>query len=59
MSVVIGRKVRAAPDTTVVFEVMGPVGRTLVIAMKGEHATLLDQPPAVFTVTPSHKELTL
>jgi hypothetical protein len=59
MSVMVGRKMRAAPDTTVVFEVAGPVSRTLAIAMKGEHATPLDQPPAVPTVTPSHKELTL
>ena len=59
MSVVVGRKVRAAPDTTVVVEVTEPVGRTLSTAMKGERATLLDQPPAGPTVTPSHKELTL
>jgi hypothetical protein len=59
MSVVVGRKVRAAPDSTVVFEVTGPVGRTLAIGTKGERATPLDQPPAVPTVTPSHKELTL
>jgi hypothetical protein len=59
MSVMVGRKVCVAPDTTVIFEVTGPVGRTLAIAMKGERATSLDQPPAVFTVTPSHKELAL
>ena len=59
MPVVVGRKVRAAPDTTVVFEDTGPVGKTLVIAMKGERATPLDQPLAVSTITPSHKELAL
>ena len=59
MAVVVGRKVRAAPDTTVVFEVTGPVAQTLAIAMKGERATPLDQPPAVPTVTPSQKELAL
>ena len=59
MSVMVGRKMRAAPDTTVVFEVTGLVGRMLAIAMQWEPATPLDQPPAVFTVTPSHKELGL
>ena len=47
MSVVVGRKRRAAPDTSVVSEVTGPVGKTLAIGMEGERATPLDQPPAV------------
>ena len=50
MSFVVGRKVRAAPDNTVVFEVTGPLGRTLAIGMQGERATPLDQPPAIPTV---------
>jgi uncharacterized protein (TIGR03083 family) len=63
MSVVVGRKVRPAPGTTVVFEVTGPLGRTLPIGMAGEgryapsahavaggRAVPLDQPPAVPTV---------
>jgi uncharacterized protein (TIGR03083 family) len=47
---VVGRKVRPAPGTTVVFEVTGPLGRTLAIGMAGERATPLDQPPAVPSV---------
>ena len=50
MSFVVGRKVRPAPGTTVVFEVTGPIGRTLAIGMQEERATPLDQPPAVPTV---------
>jgi hypothetical protein len=50
MFVVVGRKVRPAPGTTVVFEVTGPIGRTLAMAMAGERATPLDEPPAVPTV---------
>src|SRR5215831_16438248 len=63
MTFVVGRKVRPAPDTTVVFEVTGALGRTLALSMEGEgryapsahavageRATPLDQPPAVPTV---------
>jgi uncharacterized protein (TIGR03083 family) len=50
MSFAVGRKVRPAPDTTVVFEVTGSLGRTLAIGMEGERATPLDQPPVVPTV---------
>src|SRR5215471_15370249 len=50
MSFVVGRKVRAAPDTTVVFEVTGALDRTLAIGMAGERATPLAQPPALLTV---------
>jgi len=50
MSFVVGRKVRAAPDTTVVFEVTGALDRTLAIGMAGERATPLAQPPALPTV---------
>jgi hypothetical protein len=66
MSFVVGRKVRAAPDTTVVFEVTGALARTLALGMQGEgaplnwrpsadavavgRATPLAQPPALPTV---------
>jgi hypothetical protein len=50
MSFVVGRKVRAAPNTTVVFEVKGALGRTLAMGMAGERATPLAQPPALPTV---------
>jgi len=56
MAVVVGRKVRAAPDTTVVFEVTGPVGRALAISMEGERSEGGSAPE---TSPPSHKELTL
>src|SRR4030095_1824091 len=50
MSFVVGCKVRPSPDTTVVFEVTGPLGRTLALGMEGERAMPLDPPPAVPTV---------
>jgi uncharacterized protein (TIGR03083 family) len=50
MFFVVGRKVRAAPDITVVFEVTGPIGRTLAMGMTGGRATPLAQPPALPTV---------
>ena len=50
MSFVVGHKVRPAPDTTVIFEATGPLGRTLAIGMAGGRAAPLDQPPALSTV---------
>jgi uncharacterized protein (TIGR03083 family) len=50
MSGVVGRKVRPAPGTTVLFEVTGPAGRTLASGMAEERAMPLDQSPAVPTV---------
>jgi len=50
MPFVVGRKVRPAPGTTVVFDLTGPVGRTLAIGVVGERAMPLDQAPALPTV---------
>ena len=50
ITVGVGRKVRPAPGTTVVFEVTGPISRTLAIGMAGGRATQLAQPPAVPSV---------
>jgi len=46
MSFVVGRKVHAAPDTTVVFEVTGALDRTLALGMQGEGPPLMRRPSA-------------
>ena len=50
MPYVVGRKARPPDGTTVVFEVTGPAGRTLPIAMEGGRANLLDNLPTQPTV---------
>ncbi len=46
MPYVVGRKVQPVDGTTVVFEVTGPAGRVLAIAMEGTRANPLELPPS-------------
>lgn len=50
MPMIVGKKVKPADGTTVVFEVVGPAGRDLVIGMDGGRAQPLDRAPAAPTV---------
>ena len=50
MPYVVGRKVKPVDGTTVVFEITGPAGRFLAIAMEGTRANPLDAPPNSPTV---------
>ena len=43
---VIGRKVKPADDTTVIFEITGAAGRTVAVTMQGGRAKVLDSVPA-------------
>ena len=47
---VVGKKVAPPDGTTVVFEVTGPAGGTVAVAMEGKRANRLDQVPASPTV---------
>lgn len=47
---VIGRKVKPADDTTVVFEITGAAGRTVAVTMQGGRAKTLDTVPATSQV---------
>ena len=50
MPMIVGKKVKPADGTTVVFEVVGPAGRNIVIGMDGGRAQVLDQAPVAPTV---------
>jgi uncharacterized protein (TIGR03083 family) len=50
MPMIVGKKVKPADGTVVVFEVVGPAARDLVIAMEGGRAQVLDQVPDAPTV---------
>ena len=51
MPYVVGRKVQPPDGTTVVFQVTGPAGRTLAIAMQGARANPLNDLPSTATVS--------
>ncbi len=50
MPYVVGRKAQAPDGSTVVFEVTGPAGRTLPVAVEGQRAKYLDEVPNSPTV---------
>lgn len=50
MPYVVGRKVAPPDQTTVLFEVGGPLARTVAVGMEGTRASVLDDPPATPTV---------
>ena len=50
MPYVVGRKVAPPDQTTVVFEVEGPLAQTIAIKMDGKRAATLDDPPPVPSV---------
>ncbi|HEY3725415.1 MAG TPA: maleylpyruvate isomerase family mycothiol-dependent enzyme [Acidimicrobiia bacterium] len=50
MPMVVGRKVKPADGTTVVFEVVGPAARDVALSMDGGRAQVLGDPPAEPTV---------
>ena len=50
MPMIVGKRVKPADGTTVVFDVIGPAARTVVIEMAGGRAQVLDAAPAVPTV---------
>jgi uncharacterized protein (TIGR03083 family) len=50
MPYVVGKKVQPPDGTTVVFDVAGPLARTLAVAIKGGRAKPLDTPPTDPTV---------
>jgi uncharacterized protein (TIGR03083 family) len=58
MPYVVGRKVAPPDQTTVVFEVEGPLARTVTVRMEGTRAITLEQPPPAptvrLTLSPEH-----
>jgi uncharacterized protein (TIGR03083 family) len=50
MPMIVGKRVKPADGTTVVFEVVGPAARDLVIGMEGGRAQTLDRAPGAPTV---------
>ncbi len=50
MPMIVGKKVKPADGTTVVFEIVGPAARDLVVEMEGGRAQLRDEVPLTPTV---------
>jgi uncharacterized protein (TIGR03083 family) len=50
MPMIVGKKVKPADGTTVVFEVVGPAARDIVIGMDGGRAQVIEQVPVAPTV---------